>query len=388
MNYSAEISSNTTRDITRLVNQARGLTIIYSFIIVVGLMANSLIIIATLKSKKLRERPQIILLNLIVCDVTNTIISAPYYLYASTTSPYVPSKTPTVVRICQAYLYLSYSLGFVSILALVIISIDRYVAVIRPYFYQMHVTNNVVGVGILMSWLIPFCLTIPGPVMDGWMDYDGIPGNFCGVQWAVTSKVFIVVVVIFCFILPTVVIFVTNIRVYRTAKQKKYQLQATRQSVTSHCQIKTKTTPSKDKSIAYQPSLIQTSTAVVMRNDIEQCEADKQLPSSKRKSSVSNMDIQIAVSTLFLVVCFLLSWLPFVIPRILVVMHIQISETLTNYGPAFAFSNVAWDPLLILWCRKEIRRGVFALFWRTNRITACNEIIERGQRTVVESDTY
>ena len=405
----------------------RILTFLYSFIVLVGLIGNLLIVLAVFKTKQLRKRPQFILLNLIVCDLITSTVSAPYYIY-SINMP-IPKESAQVIMICRLYIYLSYTLGFISIFALMIISIDRYIAVKMPYRYQKYISNEVTIACIVLSWFIPFLVAFPAVIIDGWLGYDGLAAGFCCVHWAAIDKTYFSLLIIICFVVPTLIIFCTNIRVYLIAKKQKKVDDTRRRTISQIERRKSVKSEASESSVQLDPlERLQTAekkgrpknternayrvdTADNTRNrgsretghtdqKIDSIQNDtnrkiigrhdsrkslSRMGSFRRLSTVvsahgtrlvrsrsqimaSARDIQIAVGTLMLVICYLLSWLPFVIPRILTTFKVNIPNDVTIYTPAFAYSNVAWDPILILWCRKELRKGVCSLFCRPNRI--------------------
>ena len=333
------------------------LTLFYALFIVVGLSTNLAIIFAVLRTKGLRKRQQIILLNLVTCDGFTIVMSAPYYIYSVNVTK-IPPRTMLGTRLCKTYLLFSYALGFVSILSLLLISIDRYTAVVYPYFHQRHMTREKLICFSVLCWLIPSIVCVPAANIPGWLDFDGQPGGLCGVQWSKINPGYVIFSVGSLFLLPTFVIFYANIRVYLIAKRKRRRIFPSGYSKNSE--------EDSNNSGSVHGSVRSLPLGVIAT--FQRITSIKKSIAFNRRFRTSKQDVQIAVSTLLLIGLFLLSWLPFVIPRVLHTFKIRIPEQVSNYTPVFAFSNVALDPILIFCCRNEIRKAVIS-FFRNSTIT-------------------
>ena len=338
-NYSKDTKSN-----------IKVLTSLYVLITIVGITTNLAIIVAVMKTKALRRRPSLVLLNLVTCDFLQVIISAPYYLYSlntySVNDVEHPTKNVFLVSFCKGYLFFSYGLGHVSILTLLFISTDRYMAVVYPFFYQVRITRRKLIFFSFLCWLLPFLFCLPA---IRWFDYDGQPSGFCGVQWSHVNFVFAIANVAILFVLPTCLIFYTNIRVYMISKRIQSHVFPVRTTTTIQRILQT-----------HDPISSEANTTHFHENRIVISSKPTATKSEKPRSS-SARDIRIEVSTLLLIGCFLLTWLPFVVPRLLITIGIKVPTIVRDYTPACAFSNVAFDPLIIFTCRTKIRKTVLKI---------------------------
>ena len=362
--------SNDTQDVRNDIN-TQTLMPLYVIITLVGITTNLLIIVAVLKTKALRKRHSLLLLNLVTCDLVQVIVSSPYYIYSlNTYSVYkveLPIKTVFLVNLCKGYLFFSYGLGYVSILSLLLISVDRYMAVVYPFRYQIRITKGKIVLFSLLCWSLPFVFLLAAPIIPGWLDFDGRPGGFCGVQWSHVNFGFVLSNSSILFVLPTCLIFYTNIRVYNIAKKARRIITPT--TVVSEVKEIVNSVTSGQQNVAEFSGEFSKSRYFVL-SDIS-----KIRKSFTIKPSLSR-DIHIAVGTLLLIGCFLLTWLPFVIPRILHTFGVKIPSSVSTYTPAFAFSSVAFDPLVILCCRAEIRKAVIKLIglFRTSPIVERSKV--------------
>lgn len=344
------------------------LTFLYTVIAIFGMVSNISIIIAVLSTKQLRKKQQFILLNIVVCDILTILVSAPYYIYSVNVK--IIRKTELAVHMCKMYLYFSYALGYVSILSMLFISLDRYSAIVYPYLYHEHMTPKILRLCSALCWLIPALACFAPVVIDCWLDYDGKPGGICGVQWTKVDTVYVCLLIGMLFILPTCLIFFTNIRVFRIARKQRRIGPGPN-------------TGSAGVSQKRMSRAISTSESDINGNFSRRMSAfikiKRRLSSTTLTRSVTSRDIQIAVATLLLIGCYLLSWLPFVIPRMLYTFEIGVPSQLISYTPAFAFSNVLWDPFLILGCRNEIRKGVRRIYRTAKCFIFNKEDVASGQ---------
>lgn len=327
---------------------------IYIIIMTIGILANSSILMSVFSERSLRKKQHVVLLNLITCDLLTTLLSAPYYIYSVAAT--APPKTTNATNLCKGYLFFSYAFGYVAILSMLLISLDRYIAIVHPYIYHKHMNTKTLPLTVL-CWMLPFVACFPSTITENALEYDGRAGGFCGVQWSHMSKVYVFVVVSFLFVFPTIAVFLTNIRVYKIARRqiKVSPEQSENRKISNQSQV-------TNMSFEMEQRAASDFTPPSRRMSVNIAQIFRKQMSQKRKvPRVSKRDVQIAVATLLLIGLYFLSWLPFVIPRILSTSGVEIPRWLISYTPPFVFSSVAWDPLLILWCRNDIRREVLRL---------------------------
>lgn len=372
---------------------ANVLICIYIIIMIIGLTANVSIVIAVLRKRSLQKKQHLILLNLIICDLLTTLLSAPYYIY-SVAVP-APHKSVSATNLCKGYLFFSYAFGYVAIQSMLLISLDRYIAIVHPYLYHKHMNSKKIPpLSAALCWLVPFLACFPSTISENWLEYDGRPGGFCGVQWSHVNKIYVIIVVGLLFIIPSLVVFFTNIRVYKIARRqmKVSPEQSANRKISNQSQLTLSSEDDENEIRKKMSSETSSSPGQRMNMFVMTGQSIRQRVSSmslkkKKVTRLSKRDVHIAVATLLLICLYLLSWLPFVVPRILSTLGLNVPRWLISYTPPFVFSSVAWDPLLILWCRNEIRREVRKLFCMVlSRLTKPRLSEERKtSRTIIEN---
>ena len=84
-------------------------------------------------------------------------------------------------------------------------------------------------------------------------------------------------------------------------------------------------------------------------------------------------ELKVALATLLLTIGFWIAWLPFIFPRFLTVLKVRIPNKVTEYTTVCALMNSAWNPLIVLITRSELRKDftliMFSLVERINDYT-------------------
>jgi hypothetical protein len=110
---------------------------------------NGLTLTAIRKSPQLRSKADIILSSLIVADL---IVSIQFVFYAVFTTNsdghYACSPGPIIGRA------FSTTPTYVSMIHLVVIAVDRYVAIVYPYDYEDRLTDGVVRAMVAATWIV------------------------------------------------------------------------------------------------------------------------------------------------------------------------------------------------------------------------------------------
>lgn len=198
----------------------------YSLLLLLGFFGNMSVVFLILTSKRFRKSiSSILIANLALADFFVCLVSAPYFI-SSLLIPH-PEKPgrEQLDSICKAFVVFAYALGFTRILLLTIISIERFIAIIHPFFYQTHcalpLPNIRVFVICICPWIYSFLSTSPAGIMHGWGRYEGKVGKHCGYAWEDANLGFVLPLFIMNFILPLAVIVYTNCKVYFVARRQR-----------------------------------------------------------------------------------------------------------------------------------------------------------------------
>ena len=87
-------------------------------------------IVVVLTNPQMRSTTNVLILNLAVADLLFIVFCVPF-----TATDYMINHWPFGLTLCQAVQYLIYVTSYVSIYTLILMSIDRFLAVVFPVSY-------------------------------------------------------------------------------------------------------------------------------------------------------------------------------------------------------------------------------------------------------------
>lgn len=157
------------------------LTVILSILLLGTAGGNVLVIIAILIVKKLRSPTNLLIVNLAVTDFLVSILVLPFAI-AYQIFEYWPFKQ----AICDLYSISDLLLCTLSILSLCTISIDRYMAITKPFQYAPKRTPKRMFIMILISWLLSAAISV-SPIF-GW-EHQNTP-FFCNYNMDLTLQIY------------------------------------------------------------------------------------------------------------------------------------------------------------------------------------------------------
>ena len=114
--------------------------LVFGLIVFVGIFGNALVIIVVATNAQMRSTTNMLILNLAVADLLFIVLCVP-----STATDYVLNSWPFGLVWCQTVQYLIYATSYVSIYTLILMSIDRFMAVVFPvskYFLTYKVNSK------------------------------------------------------------------------------------------------------------------------------------------------------------------------------------------------------------------------------------------------------
>lgn len=159
---------------------------IMSLVIITG---NLLIMIAYGINKKLRVMNNYFLVSLSIADFLIGLLSIPSY------TTYVLLGNWTGTLSCDIWLSLDYGLTTSSALHLLLISLDRYLAVKYPLVYRVHRRSRKVLFALFVVWIISFTIWIPPIfVMSRSKDDLPVPTKECMMPYIYSNEYLIIVI--------------------------------------------------------------------------------------------------------------------------------------------------------------------------------------------------
>ena len=140
--------------------------IIFSTIVVLGFTGNMLVIIVVLANRQMRNTTNLLILSLSVADLFFIIICVPF-----TAMGYAMTTFPFGIAWCRIYQYVIQVTAYVSIYTLVLMSFDRYLAVVHPISSMTLRTERNTVVVIVLCWIVILLCNIPLIFQYGVIEY-------------------------------------------------------------------------------------------------------------------------------------------------------------------------------------------------------------------------
>ncbi|XP_071495971.1 histamine H2 receptor-like [Diadema antillarum] len=210
-----ESSSNSTAFHRSLVSTI-SLATCFSIIILTTLVGNVLVCLSPLVCRRLRTATYIFLVSLAIADLLLGITVLPF------------SAVLTIRRqwffgpvFCNIYISCDVMFCTSSILHLLVISLDRYMAITRPYAYQRKMNRQKAFIALGIVWTISLLISFL-PLHLGWNTGDNKVQNYakldeCSLSSNVTYALFDGIVLFF---IPLIVMTLVYIRLVRIANRQ------------------------------------------------------------------------------------------------------------------------------------------------------------------------
>ena len=158
-----------------------GATVAYSLILVVSLVGNSLIVLIVYKTPTLRKPINMLIANMAMSDLLYPIFMFPFLLAELAFGPWLIGGT-LGQALCKIRPFLAEISMVVSIQSLVLITVDRYAAVVVPLRSPL-ISRKVCRCLIVGTWIlaVPFCW----PYLFTYNLVEYQEGKRCMNQWEV-----------------------------------------------------------------------------------------------------------------------------------------------------------------------------------------------------------
>ena len=136
-------------------------TSILAVISIVTLVGNMLIVIAFIKTPSLRTSTNYYIVNMAVSDFLGPFFSWPLYASEGMLAPNVFISGSLASAVCKLGMYLRAVSLAVSVLSLVLIALDRFVATVFPLKAMMIMNVRIRALFLALSWITPIFLVMP-----------------------------------------------------------------------------------------------------------------------------------------------------------------------------------------------------------------------------------
>lgn len=138
----------------------------FGIIGILGLVGNSLVVVVVAANPGMRSTTNILIINLAVADLLFVIFCIPF-----TAADFVLPYWPFGNVWCKMVQYLIIVTAYASVYTLVLMSLDRYLAVVHPITSMSWRTESHAILAIGVTWVVILALSTPALVIHGEIRY-------------------------------------------------------------------------------------------------------------------------------------------------------------------------------------------------------------------------
>ena len=170
----------------------------YCISLLVALIGNVLIIVVFYKYKPIRKSINYFVLNMAISDLFTPLTIMPFIIARTLSNGAFLNQIPSPLAgvVCKLCFFLADTSVVVSIISLLMISLDRLIAVVFPLQIKL-ISMKVRFICILMSWVVALSVHVPLPFFFTFKDGE------CRISWSVeTNNRYVVAVFNAFFLVP------------------------------------------------------------------------------------------------------------------------------------------------------------------------------------------
>ncbi|MFT7810295.1 putative G-protein coupled receptor 101 [Arapaima gigas] len=186
---------------------------IISAIMCTSLFGNVLVLLVFQRKPQLLHVANRFVLNLLLADLLQTVLVMPFAVAAA-----VPGVWPLDDRLCQALVVLMHLFAFAGVNTIIVVSVDRYLAIIHPLSYPTRMTPHVGTNLIAGTWLVSALQSTPPLYGWGVIGFERRHGA-CAVLWS-SSPSYSALLSAVSFWLPAAVMLACYWMVFRAARRQ------------------------------------------------------------------------------------------------------------------------------------------------------------------------
>ena len=130
--------------------------LVFGIIVFLGIIGNALVIVVVATNAQMRSTTNVLILNLALADLLFIVLCVPF-----TATDYALNSWPFGLIWCQCVQYLIYVTSYVSIYTLILMSFDRFLAVVFPVSSLPYRTVTNAFAATTVTWLLIGCSSVP-----------------------------------------------------------------------------------------------------------------------------------------------------------------------------------------------------------------------------------
>ncbi|XP_048087409.1 probable G-protein coupled receptor 101 [Alosa alosa] len=187
--------------------------VLISAIVCTSLFGNVVVLLVFQRKPQLLHVANRFVLNLLLADLLQTVLVMPFAIAAA-----APGVWPLDARLCQALVVLMHLFAFAGVNTIMVVSVDRYLAIIHPLSYPTRMTPHLGTNLIALTWLLSVLQSTPPLYGWGAIEFDR-HHNACTVVWS-SSYSYSALVSALSFWLPVLIMLGCYWMVFRAARRQ------------------------------------------------------------------------------------------------------------------------------------------------------------------------
>ena len=321
---------------------------------------NALVFLAYHKNKHLQKSTNYFILSLATADIIIGFFSVNFYtLYL------VYGYWPLGIYACDFYLTTDYWCSQSSIFSLVVISIDRFLAINYPISYRnKHNKKRLVLIIIAVTWILSFIIWVPWIISYQFITGERtLTGKECYVQFLYESPYLTLSTAIFAYFGPITLMGILYGLIL-------LQLKKRRENLTYLTKFKNETKDAKPTSV----KILDISSKIIP-NGSQNNSADSINKEKQKAKFNSNDDDKAITLILFIFFAFLITWLPY---NLFAVMAPFCSDCIPtgwwDFGYILCYVNSTLNPFCYALGNRKFREAFKNIIYSYKRkIVFCNK---------------
>ncbi|XP_072300163.1 trace amine-associated receptor 13c-like [Eucyclogobius newberryi] len=197
--------------------------VLLSLISVITVALNLLVVISISHFRQLHTRTNFFLLSLAISDLLVGLVLMPVEIF------YIESCWNLGDIMCSVYYLIDYVITSASVANMVLISLDRYIAICDPLNYHTKVTINRAKLSILLCWFLSIVYRMV--IMHDQLAHPGMSNSCAGECVVIINYISGAIDLICTFIIPILVIIALYLRVFVVAVSQARALRSQISSV-------------------------------------------------------------------------------------------------------------------------------------------------------------
>ena len=193
---------------------SRTITVVISLVSILAIVGNVLVAVSVLMKTTLRTSTNYFIVNMAVSDLLSALTNWPLYATEGMLSGKSFIEGSMATFVCKLGMYSRAISQAVSVLSLVLIVVERFVAIVHPFNATM-LTTRLRAVLLLFTWIFPLSIGFPY-VWFPKIVQDG-PQTFCRFSWArLELSIFYAVGFLIFYCVPFILIIVLYFKIMKS----------------------------------------------------------------------------------------------------------------------------------------------------------------------------